>query len=218
MLSQKTTRTLSKLLFRQNAAKAFRTTKPMYNQSSKTEHPNSNLYMEQMFDQYSKDPNSVHESWRTYFNESAKQSISTDVSQSQVSPHAIEGSSGVAFQAYNIIRNYQVVGHSLAKIDPLELDNFKEFGKKSLDYDYLGQTLTEEEKKKTFSVSQGAWIKDIAHFLEQKDIWSIGEIIDICKRVYSDKIGFEYYHIENAAEKHWLQKRIEELGLLPQSV
>lgn len=87
-----------------------------------------------------------------------------------------------------------------------------------MSYDYLGQNLTEEEKKKTFSVSQGAWIKDIANFLEQKDIWSIGEIIEICKRVYCDKIGFEYYHIENAAEKMWLQKRIEELGLLPQSV
>ena len=56
------------------------------------------------------------------------------------------------------------------------------------------------------------------HFLEQKDIWSIGEIIEVCKRVYCGKIGFEYYHIENAAEKLWLQKRIEELGLLPQTV
>jgi len=54
--------------------------------------------------------------------------------------------------------------------------------------------------------------------LEQKDIWSIGEIIEVCQRVYCGKIGFEYYHIENAAEKLWLQKRIEELGLLPQSV
>lgn len=46
-----------------------------------------------------------------------------------------------------------MVGHSLAKIDPLELDNFKEFGKKSLVYDYLGQKLTEAEKKATFSVA-----------------------------------------------------------------
>lgn len=166
-----------------------------------------------MFDAWSKDPQSVHESWRQYFNQTSSQVIEPTLSTGQVSPFAIEQTSTVAFQAYNLIRNYQVVGHSLAEVDPLELQNFKEFGKKFLSYDYLGQNLTEAEKKKTFSVSQGPWVKEIAHFLEQKDIWSIGEIIEICKKIYTGKIGFEYYHIENPTEKLWLQQRIEDLGL-----
>lgn len=36
--------------------------------------------------------------------------------------------------------------------------------------------------------------------------------------MYCGKIGFEYYHIENPVEKLWLQKRIEEIGLHPQSI
>lgn len=64
---------------------------------------------------------------------------------------------------------------------------------------------------------QGPWIKEVAHFLEQKEIWTIGEVIENCKKIYCGKIGFEYYHIEDMEEKLWLQKRIEDLGLLPQS-
>lgn len=48
-------------------------------------------------------------------------------------------------------------------------------------------------------------------------MWSIGEIIETCRKVYSGKIGFEYQHIENPEEKQWLQKRIEDLMLLPQT-
>lgn len=81
----------------------------------------------------------------------------------------------------------------------------------------LGHSLTEAEKQKTFSVVQGPWIKEIAHFLEQKDIWTIGEVIENCKKIYCGKIGYEYCHIENTDEKLWLQKRIEDIGLLPQN-
>lgn len=98
-----------------------------------------------------------------------------------MSEHSIEKATGVALQAYNIIRNFQVVGHSLADVDPLgkrtrinhiftdiliriflELGNFKEFGKKSLQYNILGDGLTEAEKQKTFSIVQGPWIKEVA--------------------------------------------------------
>ncbi|EAR96872.1 oxoglutarate dehydrogenase (succinyl-transferring), E1 component (macronuclear) [Tetrahymena thermophila SB210] len=213
MLAQKTSKAVSKMLFKNKSFFNFRTTKNLLVQK---ENP-SNLYVEQMFDQWSKDPNSVHEMWRDYFSQTSQQIIEPTLSSSQVSPFAIENASTVAFQAYNLIRNYQVIGHSLADIDPLELQNFKEFGKKILKYDYLGTNLTEAQKKATFSVSQGPWIKEIAHFLEGKDTWSIGEIIEICKKIYTGKIGFEYYHIENVDEKLWLQKRIEDIGLKPQN-
>jgi len=30
------------------------------------------------------------------------------------------------------------------------------------------------------------------------------EIEDICKKIYTGKVGFEYMHIENKEEKLWL--------------
>jgi 2-oxoglutarate dehydrogenase E1 component len=92
----------------------------------------SSVYAEQMYEWYERDPASVHESWRHYFDtlnqgqpyDAAAYSRPTAVvvssprsHQQQVATTAAPSDSlGVA----HLIRAYQVNGHTAAKLDPLD--------------------------------------------------------------------------------------------------
>lgn len=96
----------------------------------------SSLYAEQMYENYQQDPNSVHETWRRYFDDmdsgrkydehafnrptvvtSIRKPASADANESHLASALPSDSLGVA----HMIRAYQVNGHTAAKLDPLGL-------------------------------------------------------------------------------------------------
>lgn len=42
-----------------------------------------------------------------------------------------------------------------------------------------------------------------------KSSWKLGELIAYLKEVYSGKIGYQYMHIHNKAERDWIRNKIE---------
>lgn len=43
----------------------------------------------------------------------------------------------------------------------------------------------------------------------EKKQWKLGELIESLRKAYCGKIGVEYTHINDAAEKAWIQQQIE---------
>lgn len=104
----------------------------------------SSIYAEQMFENYQRDPMSVHPTWRKYFDDmeggiaydesyynrptvvipSQKQSGSgVEANQSHLASSLPSDSLGIA----HLIRAYQVNGHTAAKLDPLGLHTRESF-------------------------------------------------------------------------------------------
>ena len=110
-------------------------------------------------------------------------------------PRAIEEAAADSIRAMMLVRTYRVRGHLGADLDPLGLSHqnlpadldpaYHGFAGAALDRKvYLGGTLGLE------------WA-------------TVRELVDILKRNYCGKVGFEYMHIADVEERRFIQERIE---------
>src|SRR3974377_1519293 len=100
-----------------------------------------------------------------------------------------------SIHALMLIRAYRMRGHFHAKLDPLGLEPEKN---------------EEELDPRSYGFSDAALDRKI--FLEKVlglDFASMREIIAILRRTYCQTLGVEFMHISNAAQKSWIQERIE---------
>jgi 2-oxoglutarate dehydrogenase E1 component len=103
--------------------------------------------------------------------------------------------SGRSAAAMRLIHAYRSRGHRCADIDPLGLMERQAIPDLTLDYHGLSQT----DAATTFAGVS----------LPGSDSMRLGEIIDALKDIYCGPIGFEYMHLSNSDERHWLRERIE---------
>ncbi|MBN8544041.1 MAG: 2-oxoglutarate dehydrogenase E1 component [Alphaproteobacteria bacterium] len=181
----------------------------------------NSVFIEELYKRYLANPASVDASWQKFFaalGDPSPQKPSWDKTPSAVigqadpdaaqkadktkgagaspaDPKAIEAAAWDAIRAQRLIRAYRVRGHLAADLDPLGLEPPKShpdldpatYGFTSADYDrpiYLGGTLGFERA-------------------------SLTEILGILRATYSSAIGFEYMHIQDPAQREWIQSRIE---------
>ncbi len=100
-----------------------------------------------------------------------------------------------SIHALMLIRAYRIRGHFHAKLDPLGLQaepNEEEFDPKS-----YGFTEADLDRKIFLDKVLGL------------DFASMREIVAILRRTYCQTLGVEFVHISNAAQKAWIQERIE---------
>jgi 2-oxoglutarate dehydrogenase E1 component len=136
--------------------------------------------VEWAFDHWHKNPASVDESWRLFFD-----------------GFALAGMAAPAEAAGSIIRlidAYRSLGHFLAHLDPLThppeiipLLRLKEFG------------LHERDLDQTFETT---------HFLGLSR-GTVRELVEALRETYCRTIGVEYMHIQSTAVRHWLEERME---------
>jgi 2-oxoglutarate dehydrogenase E1 component len=120
-------------LFSTQAAAATSQPKMHENESFLT--GTTSVYAEQMHEQYSHDPTSVHASWRTYFDnlDQGKPYVEADYSAPTIVPSsglrrgataaaavATETAPSDSLGVAHLIRAYQVNGHLAARLDPLD--------------------------------------------------------------------------------------------------
>ena len=128
-------------------AKSFRFSTAVASTDDELKHENesfltgtSSIYAEEMYERYSNDPNSVHESWKHYFDTLTSgnpydpsaynkptaavvvgtklpTTTNSSLSQSTVAAAAVAPSDSLGVA--HLIRAYQVNGHMAAKLDPL---------------------------------------------------------------------------------------------------
>lgn len=177
----------------------------------------SEAYLEELYEAYLADPESVGPEWRQYFNNLAQllpRPPGGDVSHAAVREQFLELARNSARmqvpqsmdnyqdqqqeRVVELIAAYRRVGHLQANIDPLGL--YKGVYNPTLELGYYG--FTEQDTKKTFNVSSFSSLG--------KATATLGEIHQALRRVYSNTIGFEYMHIDRVEEVEWIRDRIEQ--------
>jgi 2-oxoglutarate dehydrogenase E1 component len=98
-------------------------------------------------------------------------------------------------RALMLIRAYRMRGHFHAKLDPLGIE---------------AQRDREELDPRSYGFVDADFDRKI--FLDHvlgMEYASLKEIVAICERTYCQTLGVEFMHISNAAQKAWIQERIE---------
>lgn len=173
-------------------------------------------YLEQLYQQYLDDPNSVPEQYLDYFsnltpepNEETdhfairdrfKQNIGASASAGSAcagvssSPEALLKAEQQA-QVYRLINAYRTYGHNHAKLDPLEIQIPKRH--EGLDLSHFNLVGAQEQE---FSVGD---------FVGLTGRHRLKDIIQALEKTYCQHVGFEFKHITNFKEVEWLRNNIE---------
>lgn len=170
-------------------------------------------YVEAYYEQYLRDPESVEPSWREYFKSLASDGDGSDIAHGPIRDSFVDlqasagqgasAKSGLSSRAaqkqagvLQLINHYRSRGHRVADLDPLGL--YQPPALPDLDPAYHG--LGEADMDKVFNTGS---------LYAHDDEMRLRDIIDVCKRVYTDTIGTEYMYITDTEQKRWIQRRLE---------
>ncbi len=172
-------------------------------------------FIESFYEDFLRDPDSVtNPHWRAYFEQLAQsqgeavRDVPHRPIQASFARYALEqvggaqatrsiSPEGASRQAavLRLINAYRVRGHQAAQLDPLGLS--RPAPAPDLDPGYHG--LSERDMDAVFDTG--------SLYAEQR--LPLRQIIEICKRTYTQNIGSEYMHITDTEQKRWIQKRLE---------
>ena len=171
------------------------------------------VYLESQYENYLRDPNTVSEAWRNYFEQLPMvNGQAHDIPHSEVRRHFLNMtrrtgarlSPGVDSSAEHerkqiqvgaLIDAYRTRGHQLADIDPLGCMEKIEIREVQLHESGLSNAdLPTEFQTPT---------------LHGIDTATLSDIIAHLKKIYCSTIGYEYMYINHTTQKQWLQQRIE---------
>ena len=100
-----------------------------------------------------------------------------------------------SIRAIMLIRAYRMLGHLMAKLDPLEMSNHKSHPE--LDPATYGFTEADMDRPVFINYVLGL------------EVATLREILSILKETYCNTVGVEFMHIQNSAHKSWIQARME---------
>ena len=181
-------------------------------------------YIAELHARYLEDPTSVDESWRQFFAELQDEPASVEkevtgpgwgrpvpmqIVNGHAAPVALTNGHAAAaelppdahqaaldsLRAMNLIRAYRVRGHLIADLDPLGLQRTTYHP----DLDPATYGFTEADYGRPIFVNNLLGFKTA----------TLKEILPALQATYSDKIGIEYMHIQELAQRQWIQARIE---------
>jgi len=168
-------------------------------------------YIEELFELFLDDPNSVPSEWRELF-EQLPATSGADVKHSEIRDQfraaaknkmkQVGGGELTAEDAEKQVRVLQLInayrfrGHQHANLDPLDLWKQEEVQDLSLAYHNLGK----DELNKEFNVGSLQIGKEVA---------KLSDIHQALEAIYCGSIGAEYMHIVSTEEKRWIQQRLE---------
>lgn len=168
-------------------------------------------YIEDIYESYLADPNSVEASWREifdtmpkaskaevahsslrdYFKEAAKNPLANAVSQPQNSQ-----TNAKQIGVLELIDAFRIRGHQAANLDPLGLWQRPAVDELNLAY----HNLDEADLDTAFNVGS---------FAHSKESMKLRDLYTILKNTYCANIGAEYMHLTDTDEKRWIQQRLE---------
>ena len=196
-------------------------------------------FLEGLYSQYLANPDSVDEGWRAYFAELGEAGLSPtqlgrgpawrrdqrasvpqdDITQAltggpssnnqgasakpaakkaaaaPVDGESIRATALESIRAVQMVRAYRVIGHLEADLDPLGITPRQPHPQ--LEPSFYGFHEAEMEKPIYIAGVMGM------------DTATPRQMVDLLKRTYCGRIGYEFMHINDAEQKDWLQRRIE---------
>ena len=179
-------------------------------------------YVEEMHKAWTKDPNSVHISWKTYF-ENVKNGSSDDgfavppnldpMSKIQFTPtpSSQKGLTNDLTKIAQLIRVYQKNGYLKATTDPLRImENFEKFPilKNMKDLTYKNNGFTEEDLEREFYLPENSVKKGLLGPGTTGNI-KLKDLIEKLEKAYCGDIGVEFKHITNREETNFIINYME---------
>lgn len=168
---------------------------------------NSSAYLDELYDQFLQDPNSVSEDWRSYFN--SLPNVGNHTGQDQPvemvndrfvalakAPVVAEATSGKQDAVDRLIGAFRLVGHHQATLDPLGL--VKPDVEPRCQLSHYG--LSDADLNDIFA-TRGVLAQPQA---------SLKDIFAHLQKTYCASVGFEFEHVSNLDENKWLQQYIEQ--------
>src|SRR2546423_1635834 len=113
----------------------------------------------------------------------------------ELTPADLHQATRDSVRALMLIRAYRMRGHFHANLDPLGIEAPRN---------------REELDPRSYGFVEGDFDRKI--FLDHvlgMEYATLREIVAICERTYCQTLGVEFMHISNAAQKSWIQERIE---------
>lgn len=184
----------------------------LFRNSSAFNGSNAN-FVEDMYEQYLNDPDSVSEEWREQFHILNAQSETMEIPHSGIKKHFAELAKspagvrvvqgGVSSEQLSkqtavsrLINAYRINGHKQADVNPLETDNKQPIA----DLDLAFHGLSELDYNTSFDTGT---LHNTPEQLPLKDI------IPILKETYCGSVGVEYMHISDTVVRSWVRRRME---------
>eukprot|EP00760_Papus_ankaliazontas_P000627 PhM_4_TR10153/c1_g1_i2/m.7825/K00164/OGDH, sucA; 2-oxoglutarate dehydrogenase E1 component len=180
-------------------------------------------YMQSMFEAWKQDPASVHESWSPIFSQLDSAKPDEALIESFDRPVVNNLSPEIEVTEKDIIdtlklswmiRAYEVRGHLIADLDPLGMFSADlDFSvPQELELAYFGFTEADMDRRFALGV-----LPKLGGFHSHPRILTLREVISELKKVYCNKIGWEYMHIVDSQKTSWIRSRIHEnKALTPQ--
>jgi 2-oxoglutarate dehydrogenase E1 component len=193
-------------------------------------------FLEGLYAQYQASPESVDPSWRAYFAELGEKGLSPTqlgrgpawrrdkkselangelvgaltgqwpARKGAVDEKSLRTASQESIRAIQLVRAYRVIGHLEADLDPLGMTPHQPHPQ--LDPAFSGFHAEDMDRPIFIDGVLGL------------ETATPRQIVDILKRTYCGRIGYEFMHINDAEQKNWLQRRIEgpdkEISFTPQ--
>ncbi|SQI41603.1 2-oxoglutarate dehydrogenase E1 component [Leminorella richardii] len=171
-------------------------------------------YIEQLYEDYLTDPDSIDESWRKTFDTMPADALSPEQFHSttrdyfrRLAKDTKRYTSNVSdpekdakqVRVLQLINAFRFRGHQNANLDPIKL-RYKE---PVQELDPAFHNLTEEDMQETFNVGS---------YAIGKETMKLADLYQALKQTYCDSIGAEYMHITNTEEKRWIQQRLESVS------
>lgn len=180
-------------------------------------------YVEELYETYLEDPQSVSENWRQIFDnlpkvdgvelETNHTTIKNQFRQlAALGPTARMSSPSVPsasvsddrqVKVLQLINAFRFRGHQHANLDPLGL--WKQERVRDLELSH--HSLSEQDFDTVFNVGS---------YAIGKDSMPLGELFKSLNRTYCGSIGAEYMHITDTEQKRWLQQKIESVQAKPE--
>lgn len=193
----------------------------------------SSVYVEQMYDAWSRDPTSVHASWQAYF-ENIENGIDSE-GGAFMAPPSIAGSTGIpsassaslntrggtqmssdSLGLSYLIRAYQVRGHEIADLDPLGIHAQREFsgsgsGSRPAELDPSFHGFTEKDMDRELNLlsrSTGGQT-GFLDILGSRPKITLREVVNNLEKTYCGKLGVEYMHMGSREKCNWIRNSVE---------
>ncbi|HCL73118.1 MAG TPA: 2-oxoglutarate dehydrogenase E1 component, partial [Gammaproteobacteria bacterium] len=175
-------------------------------------------YVEELYESFLSDPDSVPEQWRSFFESlpspdgrgatqdashaDIKRDFKTLSKVSRYAPvlsnEAVINSEHESKQVHvlQLISSYRVRGHQKANLDPLGIMHRERVPDLELEFHDLSQI-------------DSSTVFQTGSLFISKETAPLRDIVDTLERIYCSSVGYEYMHIVNLEEKQWIQQRIE---------
>jgi len=168
-------------------------------------------FLEDVFEQYQEDPNSVSSEWQQYFASLPATETKGTIETTGTTDHQSSAGGTTTAQALGptldatmatkqgsvsrLISTYRAMGHKRAKIDPInEMEPQEDY---ELEIEYHG--LSEADLDTVFDTGP----------LRGPDRLPLRDIVAQLEHSYCGSIGYEYGHMASAEQRRWIRTQIE---------